>query len=37
MDDLLGGGDLGRIDYSASLNGTRDPGATVERGTNPFQ
>ncbi|WVO19195.1 uncharacterized protein IAS62_000473 [Cryptococcus decagattii] len=37
VDDLLGGGDLGGIDYSARLNGTRDPGASVERGINPFQ
>lgn len=37
MDDLLGGGDLGGIDYSARLNGTIDPGASVERGINPFQ
>ncbi|KIR75765.1 hypothetical protein CNBG_9049 [Cryptococcus deuterogattii R265] len=37
VDDLLGGGDLGGIDYSARLNGTRDLSASVERGTNPFQ
>ncbi|AAW43120.2 expressed protein [Cryptococcus deneoformans JEC21] len=36
-DDLLSGGDFSGIDFPASSSRTRDPGSSVQRGTNPFR